>query len=168
MWDLPIPTFSFSLPLALTLEPEWRMRRLKGVGASWCLCLGGKNFHVPYWPGLNPMPLQVCTSAGYGGQMWVSLAKCFFKVLQMVGMKLRLVPCSGLFPSECWLMSLIRIVSLRNHQELLPFTSSDHHAHKHPECHIYMCNSHIPKSILLLSTIPSASSWLYLELSRDG
>lgn len=118
MWDLPIPTFSFSLPLALTSVPEWRMRRLKGVGASCPLCLGGKNFHVPYWPGLkgpcNPTPLQVCTSAGYAGQMWVSLAKCFFKVLQMVGMKLRLVPSSGLFPSERWLMSLIWIVSLRN------------------------------------------------------
>ena len=45
--------------------------------------------------------------------MWVSLANGFVKVLHTVVEKLRLVPCSGLFLGERWLVSLIWIASLR-------------------------------------------------------
>lgn len=55
--DFPIPTSSFSLPLALTLVPEWRMRRLEGLmtlsvqmgGTSRCPAdQGSKVFAVPH------------------------------------------------------------------------------------------------------------------------
>ena len=105
---LPIPTSSFSLPSALTsyLNGEW----------------GGWRASQPLICRCEELPRallasQSHTSAGcapsYGGQMWVSLANGFVKVLHMVVEKLRLVPRSGLFLRECWLKSLIWIVSLR-------------------------------------------------------
>ena len=104
----PVPTSSFSLPSALTsyLNGEWG-----GWRASRPLTCRCEELSCAL------LASQSRTSAGcapgYGGQMWVSLANGFVKVLHMVVEKLRLVPRSGFFLGERWLKSLIWIVSLR-------------------------------------------------------
>ena len=66
------------------------MENEEASGPHDSFCLDGRNFNVLSRPGLkgpcSPIPLQA-TLPGYGGQMWVSLAKCFVMILHVIGTK---------------------------------------------------------------------------------
>ena len=83
-----LPHFQFLTAISSDFS-TWRENE-EARGPNDSFCSDGRNFNVPCRPGLkcpcSPTPLQAALP-GYGGQMWVSLAKCFVMVLHMVGMK---------------------------------------------------------------------------------
>lgn len=101
---LPGSTFSFSPPLALTLVPEWRLRRLCG---GWSLMplpvgVGGDGILCAVLARVQ-RSLQSHTSAGlHQSSLWranvVSLAKWFVKAQQMVVGILGWCPVLGSLP----------------------------------------------------------------------